>query len=47
MSGFNRSHGRPDEFPVEWRSERIKGATVQTEELIQQILELSYECVVS
>ncbi|KAI6649279.1 Transcriptional repressor NF-X1 [Oopsacas minuta] len=30
---------------IEW-SERIKGATVQTEELTQQIVDLSYECVV-
>ena len=46
LSGSNQSRGR-EEFPVEWRSERTKGATVQTEELIQQIVELSYECVVS
>ena len=31
---------------IEWSSERIKGASEQTEELIQQIVELSYECVV-
>lgn len=31
---------------IDWNSERIKGATEQTEELIQQIVELSYECVV-
>ena len=31
---------------IEWNNERIKGASEQTEELIQQIIELSYECVV-
>ena len=47
MGGSNQSRWRQEESPLEWRNDWIKGATVQNEELTQQIVELSYECVVS